>query len=302
MLSDNDDRRLDRRRVLTAIGASGAFVAGRAGADPGGGNGNGGHGTGGTGGNGARGVGPCVCDSCPAGTFCGKIDGAPVTDETYTFTDDGDEYSVTIETTETTENGETTGFTFSTTDDIEKVCVKGGPDTETYTEPDEGDLLRPPLNPGANRPEISTVSFCGTAGRYLQVDLFAGDLIEDLTETDRYGPNRLLATFSINAAGGSPTMSFPSPYDSGSTTVRTDDDTSCTVSWSNFGYDGSTRTATASVRLDSDEDCEVGLAIYELPAGTTMFDEDRIDEQTYVDGETTTLSKGDSTDLEADAN
>lgn len=297
MPSDNDDRRLDRRRVLSAIGASGVFTAGRAGAAPGDDD----RGNDQTGGNGG-GVGPCVCDSCPEGTFCGKIEGAPVEGETYTFTDDGDEYSVTIETTETKETGETTGFTFSTTDDIETVCVKGGPNTATETEPRETELLRPPLNPGGNRPEISTVSFCGTAGRYLQVDLFAGDVIENLTENDRYGPNRLLATFSIDAEGGSPTMQFPPSYQSGTTTVKTDDATSCTVSWSHFGYDGSTGTATATVTLDSDNDCTVGLAIYELPEETTKFDASRIDEQTFIDAETATLSRNDSATLDATAN
>lgn len=214
----------------------------------------------GHGGNrGGRGVGPCTCEECPYGTFCGKVEGQPSEGDTYEFSSNGDAYSVTVERTETNEDGEITCFEFSSDDDIETVCVKGGPDTATHTDP-EGDLLCAPTNPGGQDSEISNFSFCGTAGCEsvcYQVDLVwwrDGYPIADL-DSEQYGSDHLIEAYHDDICNGE----GPATLRYSSESPTSDDCTAGDVDWS--VSDGE---VTASFVLDCSGDREeIGLVSYE---------------------------------------
>lgn len=84
-----------------------------------------------------------------------EVEGQPEAGVTYEFSSNGDAYSVTVERTETNEDGEITCFEFASDDDIQQVCVKGAPDTATYTDPGD-DLLCAPTNPGGQDSDTAT--------------------------------------------------------------------------------------------------------------------------------------------------
>ncbi|WP_336337567.1 hypothetical protein [Haloarcula brevis] len=286
---------IDRRRLLGVIGGGAATAllgTGVGAAKPGHGNGkNGNNGNGGDNGNGNNGVGPCTCDGCPEGTFCGKIEGAPEAGETYTFGSDGDSFSVTIESVTEKEEGEVTCFSFSTDDVVEQVCVKGGPDTATYDDDPEGDELCAPTNPGGQQAAISNVSFCGSARECYQIDLVEGDAIIDFGEEGPYG-ERKFEDFSV-CEDGSNLTGLESDNDGQSVD-------GCTVSWKGLGFDESTNTAGVDVTLESatSEPCTVTLAGYLLPDGETKFNSGSLEEQEYRNHETVSLNEGESATLE----
>ncbi|MFU1782750.1 hypothetical protein ACM16X_15310 [Haloarcula japonica] len=291
---------INRRHLLSVIGG-GATTAllgtGVGAAKPG--HENGKSGNNGNHGNGNNGVGPCTCDGCPEGTFCGKIEGAPEEGETYTFESDGDSFSVTIESVTEKDGGEVTCFSFSTDDVVEQVCVKGGPDTKTYDDnPAEKEELCAPTNPGGQQAAISNVSFCGTGDDELecyQIDLVSGDVIKDFEKGGPYG-DRKFEDFSV-CEDGSNLEGLESSNDGQSVD-------GCELSWVGLGFDESDNTAEVDVTLESasSESCTVTLAGYLLPEGETKFNPKTLEEQEYRDHETVELSEGDSTTLEISLN
>lgn len=315
---------IDRRRVIGLVG-SGAASVGFVGIAEGdrGERGRGDNGTKGRGANGEKrgenkgerggGVGPCTCEECGDEYFCGKVDSAPVEGETYTFSEDGESYSVTIDSVTEKHGGEVTCFTFSSDDDIEKVCVKGGPDTATYEVAPEEKELCAPKNPGGKQPEISNFSFCGREGEdieYFQVDLAGGDVSDppfygNLDDDDDQ-PDRLLEAFDVSSEGEISDPDDPSVFDdsySDSKTV-TVDGVECTFSWGTFDFDDrEDRVTIDEVTLDATSDndqCTVTLAGYELPEGDKEATRSNIDDQELIDYETKTLNVGETTALEID--
>lgn len=266
-----DDATVSRRRTLGMIGSGAVGVAlssGMVGAAPGSGQG--------------QGVGPCTCGSCPDGTFCGKIDDVPEKGKTYTFGSNGDEFSVTIDDV-TEEEGETTCFTFSSDDDIEKVCIKGGPDTATYTADLEGRSLCAPTNPGGQQAEISNVSFCGTKTSCYQVDLVVGEPIENLDGTtgDTYTKQeRLLEAFCVCS-------DEDAEAEPGESSAQ-----GCDVEWASLEFDEDSEEATVSVTLVSSEsdDCEISLVGYRVPEDSSCGN--NLPEQEFVTADTNTIEEG----------
>jgi len=293
---------IDRRRLLGVIGggAAGAVLGtGVGAAKPD--HANGGNGDRERGGNGNNGVGPCTCDSCPEGTFCGKIEGAPEDGKTYTFESDGDSFSVTIESVTEKEGGEVTCFEFATDDEVEQVCVKGGPDTATYDDDPEGTELCAPTNPGGQQAAISNVSFCGTGGDELecyQIDLVEGDVIKEFGGDDDpgeagYGDARRFENFSVCEDGSNQQNLDPSG-------TRTRE--GCEIKWENLGFNASDNTASVYVELLSSDNgpCTITLAGYLLPEGKTEYDPDTLEEQEYRDHDTVELDEDESATLEID--
>lgn len=243
-----------------------------------------------------NGVGPCTCDSCPDGTFCGKVEGPPEPGRTYSFSDDGETFSVTVDSVERKADGEITCFECSTDDRVEQVCVKGGPDTATYDDSPTQAVLCAPTNPGGQQAGISNVSFCGAPGAEpvacYQVDLVVGGVIEDFGTEGPYGDRRL-EDFAVCSDG-----TVTTPIDaSGSVTAR-----SCTVQWQGLDYDADSNTTSAEVTLVSadSEPCTVSLAGYRLPDGERTFDPGSLDDQTLRDGDTVELTEGESATLGID--
>lgn len=305
------------RRRLIALAGSGAVSVGFVGIAEGdrGETGRGGNGKKGGENKGKRGggVGPCTCDECGDEYFCGKVDRAPAEGETYTFSEGGESYNVTIDSVTETDEGEVTCFTFSSDDDIEKVCIKGGPDTATYDVDPEGKELCAPKNPGGKQAEISNFSFCGREGKdidYFQVDLVGGEVSDppfygNLDDNDDQ-PDRLLEAFDVSSEGEISDPGDPPVFDdsySGSKTV-TVDGVECTFTWGSFDFDdGEDRVIIDEVTLNStsdDEQCMVTLAGYELPEGDKVATGENIDDQVLVDFETNTLNVGETTSLEID--
>jgi hypothetical protein len=279
------ERSINRRRLLGVIGTGAAtalFGTGVGAAKPDHAKGNSGN----NGNTGNNGVGPCTCGGCPEGTFCGKIEGAPEDGETYTFESDGDSFSVTIESVTEKEDGEVTCFEFSTDDEVKQVCVKGGPDTETYDDNPEGDELCAPMNPGGQQAAISNVSFCGSGGEEelecYQIDLVEGEVIKDFGSEGPYG-DRKFEDFSI-CEDGSNLQNLDVDGDS-----ETADD--CTISWTGLGFNETDNTVDVEVTLESatHEPCTITLAGYLLPEGETEFDPDTLNNQEYRDHETVYL-------------
>ncbi|WP_424002472.1 hypothetical protein ACOZ4I_01905 [Haloarcula salina] len=280
---------IDRRRLLGVIGggaASALLGTGVGAARPDHANG----GTNGNGANGNNGVGPCTCDGCPEGTFCGKIEGAPEDGETYTFESDGDSFSVTIESVTEKEGGEVMCFEFSTHDEVEQVCIKGGPDTATYDDDPAGTELCAPTNPGGQQAAISNVSFCGTGGDELecyQIDLVEGPVIKEFGGDDDpdeagYGDARRFENFTICEDG-----SNQQNLDSSGTRTRED----CEIKWENLGFNDSDNTASVDVELETDnKSCTITLAGYLLPEGETEYDPDTLEKQEYRDHQTVELN------------
>lgn len=310
MTEGQDD--LNRRRLLSVLGGTaGAVVIGTgqaAGAQGrhGGPPGNGRQGGQSDGDPGSRGVGPCTCGECPDGTTCGKVEGAPEVGDRYEFDADGESYAVTIESVTEKEGGEVTCFEFSSTDRVEKVCVKGGPDTATYDSDPEGQTLCAPTNPGGQQAQISNFSFCGAPGiRYFQVDLVGGAPLQGLDPDtgDTYKQqDRLLEAFDISSEGDISDPGDPDvfTYSGGQKTASVGGE-DCTVSWGTFSFDESGPSVSVSATLDSTTaasgDCDVTLVAYELPDGETKATLDNLSEQTLVGSETKTLSESGGADF-----
>ncbi|KAA9399080.1 hypothetical protein Har1130_12805 [Haloarcula sp. CBA1130] len=282
---------IDRRRLLSVIGGGAATAllgtgVGAAKPDHANGNGNGGK-------NGNNGVGPCTCDGCPDGTFCGKIEGAPEDGETYTFESDGDSFSVTVESVTEKDDGEVTCFEFSSDDVVKQVCVKGGPDTATYDDDPEGKQLCAPENPGGQQSEISNVSFCGARLECYQIDLVEGKVIEDFGDEGAYG-DRKFEDFSV-CEDGSNEYGLEEQNDGYEAA-------GCTLSWDGLGFDASDNTAQVDVTLKSaeSEPCTVTLAGYLLPEGETKFNPETLEEQELRGYETEELTVDESATLKID--
>lgn len=293
---NSDGARVSRRRTLGLIG-SGALGMGLASgvgsANPGQGTGRGGV-QGGTSSEGSQGVGPCTCpDGCPEGSFCGKIDNAPEKGKTYTFNSGSDQFSVTIDdvTTKDDEN-EVTCFTFSSDDDIQQVCVKGGPDTVTYSDDLEGQALCAPTNPGGQQAAISNVSFCGTGGKgtCFQLDLVVGEPIEEFDGTQGrtyHQEERFLKSFCVCLSD-----------DESASGPQTRSASGCEVSWDSFEFDSDSGEATISVELlsTSDSECEITFAGYRLPEGVRDCPGE-LEDQVFVDADTQSLSETDEVEF-----
>ncbi|WP_246987474.1 hypothetical protein [Halorientalis marina] len=304
---------LKRRRLLSVLGSgtAGALVIGTGSAAGAPSHGRGGP-PGGNGGGppgqseddpGSRGVGPCTCGECPEDTTCGKVEGAPEAGETYEFGSGDERYAVTIDSVTEKDGDEVTCFEFSSDDRIEKVCVKGGPDTATYDSDPEGQTLCAPTNPGGQQAAISNFSFCGAPRdtvRYFQVDLVGGGPLQELDrETDdTYNEqDRLLEAFDVSSEGNVSDPDDPSVFTySGDQKTASVDGEDCTVSWGTFSFDGSGPTVSVDATLDSTTatsgECDVTLVAYELPDGDTEATPDNLSEQTLVDSQTETLSEG----------
>ena len=126
-----------------------------------------------------------------------------------------------------------------------KVRVKGDSDTATYAD-DLRRTLRPPPNPGGNRPEISNLSSCGTDWiDYYQADIVVGDPITDLMPANRYG-DRLLAALVVSETGTCTGELIRRP--DGSATREYDGGT-CSFEWTGFTFDAGTETFSADVTL-----------------------------------------------------
>lgn len=257
------------------------------------------------------GVGPCTCEECADGYFCGKVDGAPAAGESYTFSDGSESYSVTIDSVRKKNGNEVTCFSFSSDDDIEKVCIKGGPDTATYDSDPEGKRLCAPQNPGGNQAEISNFSFCGREAEqtdYFQVDLAGGNVADpplygNLDQNDDK-PDRLLEAFDVSSEGDisdpDDPLVFADSYN-GSKTVMVDGK-ECTFSWESFDFDAQDDRViiddlTLSATSDNSE-CTVTLAGYELPEGDTEATRSNIEDQKLIDFETKTINVEETTSLE----
>lgn len=298
-MSEDSERNsaINRRRVLQAVGGTAGAVIGTgvAGATPGRGGGKGGKNGGKGDEKGGKGVGPCTCGSCPDGTFCGKVEGPPEEGKTYTFSSDDDSFSVTVDEVVTKEGGdEVTCFEFSTSDTVEKVCVKGGPDTATYGNDPAGSQLCAPTNPGGQQSEISNFSFCGTGSvEYYQIDLVQGEVIKDFGEEGAYGSSRRYETFTVSEEG-----TLTANLDASGTATKN----GCTLDWSGFGFDASDDTADVDVTLTDaeSEPCTITLAGYLLPEGDTTFVPGNLEDQTYRDHETVELNDDESATLTID--
>ena len=291
---------IDRRHLLSVIGGGAATTllgTEVSAAKPGHGNGKSGNNgnNGNSDNNGNNGVGPCTCDGCPEGTFCGKLEGTPEEGETYTFESDGDSFSVTIESVTEKDEDEVTCFSFSTDDVVEQVCVKGGPDTTTYSDDPEGDELCAPTNPGGQQAAISNVSLCGKADELecYQIDLVAGEVIRDFGDEGAYG-DRKFEDFSV-CEDGSNLKGLESGND-GTEAVN------CTLSWEGLGFKDGDNTVNVDVTLESAESksCKVTLAGYLLPEGETEFNPKTLEEQEYRDNETVELHVSGSETLQID--
>lgn len=289
-----------RRRLLGILGsgtASAAYVGtGFASARP-----DTGHRPGG-----GRGGGSCTCEKgCPEGTFCGRIKGTLESGKTYTFADGNDEYSVTIDDVVRRKRGnKAVCFEFSSTDDIQRVCVKGGPNINSYRGDDLNGELCAPQNPGGQQAGINTVSFCGTGATDLvecfQLYVVEGEPIEqfDPDSGDTYtAQNRLIEEFFVcfgqeatdTASGGE------------EVTVTVDDgfggQKECTFSWDSFDFDGAVATVTLTlVEVSGSSRCQASFAGYLLPEGVRDEPGD-IEEQEFRTSETVTLEEGESTTL-----
>jgi hypothetical protein len=183
-------------------------------------------------------------------------------------------------------------FSFSSGDTIEKVCIKGGPDTATYADSPEGEKLCAPENPGGQQAGISNISFCGTEGmECYQVDLVEGGVIEDFGEEGPYGDRRFEA-FSACEDGTAAGL-----VDDWTVTKN-----GCTLTWTEMGYDASDNTASVEVTLQDaeSESCTITLAGYLLPEGDTIFEPGNLEEQTLRDYDTIGLNIGESATLEID--
>ncbi|MEF8937563.1 MAG: PQQ-binding-like beta-propeller repeat protein [Halovenus sp.] len=287
-----------RRRLLGMLGSGTAATvyvgSGVASADPGKGRGQRN--------NDDRAVGPCVCeDDCPEGTFCGKIEGHPEQGKTYTFTGDDDEYSITIDDViRKPEENEITCFEFSSSDDIQRVCVKGGPDTSSYDGDDLDGVLCAPKNPGGQQAGISNISFCGTEAtetvECFQLDLVGGDPIEqfDPDSGETYSAeNRLIEDFFV-CYGEDETESADEDEE---VTVTPHYDTECTFSWDSFNFDGEVATITLTLVEEATRDrCEGSFVGYLLPEGVTDEPGD-LEEQEFRTSETVILDEGESATL-----
>lgn len=269
MSEKSADKKVRRRTILRSgalLGsgvAVGGLVGGQAVASPG------------MRGRGRGGVGPCTCEeNCTDGYVCGKVEGQPESGETYTFSSDGEEYIVTIDDVETKEGGEIVGFTFSTTDDIEKVCVKGGTDTVTYTGDDLDGWLYAPENPGGQQAEISNFSFCGRDVAYYQIDLVRGEPICDIGGDDgtTYGPDRLLQVLAVSEEGEVTQFN-----ENDSSVVR-----SCINEFhADLSFDAETQEASVSFDV-ADQECTLSLVGYRLAGGCTRYSECRDEPQTLL--------------------
>jgi hypothetical protein len=288
-MSDKSENRIHRRRVLGLLGsgtAGAVFSTGLAGAKRGRGRGkkknperrpN-------------NGVGPCTCSECPDGTFCGKVEGAPEEGKTYTFSSEGERYSVTIESVTENESGEVTCFTITSNDNIEKLCVKGGPETATYHDPENEDLCAP-LNPGGQKPEISNFSVCGSQGCICyQVDLvwWKEDYpIEDVGE-EQYGSTSLIEAYHDDTCNDD----GPARFNYENSEVERDD---CEIVISNIGWDVQGTEITATFDLDCEDNASVniGLASYEADCnyGDDLTDMP-LDGQVCEDSDNKTFSEG----------
>jgi len=249
----NNDRSYDRRTILRTVGVGtvgGAFVGtGLASTKPGGGNA----------------VGPCTCEEeCPEGTVCGKVDDAPEEGETHTFSSDGGSFSVTIDSVETNEDDEVVCFEFSSDDDIERVCVKGGDDTVSYTGDDLDGALCAPENSGGQQSEISNFSFCGVPTfTHYQIDLVKGEPICDLGgDGETYGGDRLIQVLAVNADGTVTQMN---------TNEDTKDDSCVEAITSDLGFDDTTQSASVEFDVEEEASCTLSLVGYGLPEGCETF-------------------------------
>lgn len=251
---------------------------------------------------GGRGVGPCTCEEeCPDGTFCGKVEGSPEAGETYTFSDEGDEYSVTIEDTTTKQDSdEVTCFRFSSTDDIQRVCIKGGPEIATYTGTElEGELCAP-TNPGGQQAEISNVSFCGTGTSIdcFQLDLVGGQPIEmfDTSEGETYGDqNRLIEDFFACSNENI----FGANDDEVTVTVDTQE---CTFRWETFDFDPDPQVSAELTYVGGDgqpDECTGSFAAYLLPDGVEG-EPGALDEQELYGTDTKSIPAGETVTLRID--
>lgn len=272
----SNDRSYDRRTILRTVGAGtvGGAFAGMGMASARGENGN----------RGGNAVGPCTCGECPEGTFCGKIDDAPQADETYTFSANGESFSVTVESV-TKKEDEVVCFEFSSADTIEKVCVKGGDDTETYTGDLSGELCAPE-NQGGQQAEISNVSFCGAPATHYQIDLVTGSPICNLGgEGSTYGGDRLIQVLAVRADGTVTQMN---------TNTGTVDSSCVAEIGSALSFDVDTQSASVSFDVEESAGCTLSLVGYHLPAGCEKFDDCSEEPQTLLACETDTFSGGET--------
>jgi hypothetical protein len=291
----NNKHGLNRRKLLGLVGSGTAGAMFSTGYAAGRGRGRGEKSS-------SRGVGPCTCpEPCPDETFCGKIEGAPKEGRTYTFTSGEDQYSVTIDSVTSKEGDEITCFTFSTNDNVERVCIKGGPDTNTYDDDPAGDKLCAPTNPGGQQAEISNVSFCGTGTKCVcyQVDLVWWKNSYPITEfsNDRYNENLIESYHDdiCNDAG-------PETFNYDTVEVERDD---CEVEISDIEWEvnesGDELTASFSLDCEDNANVQVGLVSYEAaceyPEGelTDM----PLSSQSLVDSDSHTFGDGDG-DLTVD--
>lgn len=283
MTSDRDSGAdTNRRQVLRLLGGGTAGVyagTGLVGAKRNGGNSRA---------NGSRGVGPCTCGECPSGTVCGKVEGQPEEGVTYTFSSNGDSYSVTITDTKTNKDDEITCFKMSSSYDIEKVCVKGGPDTATYTGSDVDGPLCAPTNPGGQEPEISNFSFCGIPvceSVCYQVDLVwwqDGYPITDISDSNKYGSENLIESYHDDTCN----EDGPATFRYSTSSPTNDDCTVGTVSWSVNNDE-----VTASFDLDCTGDGEkIGLVSYEDDCDYETLGSMDLDDQVYVDSDDDTFT------------
>ncbi|MWG33348.1 hypothetical protein [Halomarina oriensis] len=131
-----------------------------------------------------------------------------------------------------------------------------------------------------------------------QYDLVFGEPIEDIGANDSAFYNadgRLVQATSI-MANGDVFASYEVPSD-GNATATYD---GATITYDAIEYDARNDTATVTVTLDADatNDTTVSLVSYQLPDDTTSFERPVADEQMYVDGQTVTISPGETVTLE----
>ncbi|MFC7226586.1 hypothetical protein N0B31_04165 [Salinirubellus salinus] len=247
-----------------------------------------------------------ACGECSEGYYYEKIDGAPEKGDEYTLESGA---TIIITDVEKNDDGEVVCIKFDSDGIVEKLCIKGGPETKVYDDVTLADYderwFCAPDNPNSGKKyEISNVAYCNSPAVMFQADLVVGPAICQFDESEGVtynAQNRILnsTTFALPAAVASETVGVSCAGGSGTSVSEFEDKDQCfSPDWAFFDAESDGKV---SVRwqgtVDCDETLPLTLAVYRLPASGEIYP---LDDQTLVacasigvDASTSSVSIGD---------